>query len=502
MTNRKVVRPKRPRRETKRFALLWVVILLFTPNLLLGALSGIYTLNRPWFNVDYALPMFLLVTGWLGWAAVAMAVIMLLDVVTTAMPVFFISGEAVTFDVVWQGVRLLRFSYVLCGVLLPLVLSTAAMIALSRLKLIPRRLKFSYLTIFGIVGFAGSFDALNGSSRWLGYDRLTVQANLSFSSLQRLVTRSLTKTNGGQMFTEIDTGQSATGLYLAHYRRLGLDENEIRHIGRLMFEGRSATGASTAPSRDLLMVMVESLGVLKADPRREQLFAPLLKLSDRYEMHDGSIATHGATISGEFREFGWVKIDHLDARASPPISIVKALEKIGYDTVSFHGFYESMFSRGKLYPELGFSRSIFLDQIQREQPDIPLQGILFRGAPDRDVAQLVARELRTTTTTNPKFVYWLTLSSHMPVDDVYAKELPFAACAATDQNLPMPIQAHERILATVVDSIHMMASDPQISNCDIVIVGDHPPPFSDQVSKGHYVTARVPYLLLLRKNQQ
>lgn len=96
----------------------------------------------------------------------------------------------------------------------------------------------------------------------------------------------------------------------------------------------------------------------------------------------------------------------------------------------------------------------------------------------------------------PKFVYWLTLSSHFPLDYGYARELGIEKVKPHLPDAPESIVCHEAILAGVIREIADLAGDSRLDSAHFLLVGDHPPPFTDPGLRAEYESKRVPFLYL------
>ncbi|MEQ1850965.1 MAG: sulfatase-like hydrolase/transferase [Chthoniobacteraceae bacterium] len=245
----------------------------------------------------------------------------------------------------------------------------------------------------------------------------------------------------------------------------------------------------------VLLIIAESLGCLKADPGRAGLFQPLLRLADRYHVVTGEIPFTGSTFQGEMRELAW-KVPYRPDFDPAGISFLPAaLKKSGYRTVSVHGFAPSFFDRFRWYPAAGLDERIFLENFVANRPDFELQGRLFSGASDRDTVKEVERQLLAADEQrSPVFLHYMTLSGHFPVDLDYA-----GTCAnprVAMEGAPAEVIGMERIQTSMIDSIVKLSRLPLATPMDIIVVGDHPPPFIRVTSRDQYRTGRVPFIIL------
>ena len=126
-------------------------------------------------------------------------------------------------------------------------------------------------------------------------------------------------------------------------------------------------------------------------------------------------------------------------------------------------------------------------------------GGVFAGACDRDVPPLLAAQLKQGK--RPQFVYWLTLNSHLPVPpglnlDVDHCERISATLAEQYPMICRQFALWDQIDAALVKEITAADFPPT----DILIVGDHMPPYFDRHHRSQFAPDRVPWLLLRWKD--
>jgi Sulfatase len=247
--------------------------------------------------------------------------------------------------------------------------------------------------------------------------------------------------------------------------------------------------------RNLLIVIVESWGVLKDPAERALVEAPFQRaaVTERYAIKTGVSPYYGSTTNGELRELcgQWGSFrDYLD---HPVAGCLPArLDAEGYQTIAIHGFSGHMFDRDRWYPNIGFQEMRFAEQLW--QPGERVCPGVFTGACDTDLADDVSRAL-TSANGTPHFVYWLTLNSHLPVHpdaqnqklDCKSPDGPFHSeqvCSLAE----LWIEVFERIADVV--------AAPGLGPTDVLIVGDHAPPFWSHEGRSHFVPGEVPWILL------
>ena len=122
----------------------------------------------------------------------------------------------------------------------------------------------------------------------------------------------------------------------------------------------------------------------------------------------GFVPYRGATLAGEVRVLCGQSLNYTEPRQSLLDCLPRRLSTQGYDTVSIHGNSGLFYYRDLLYPQIGFTRQRFLDEL----PHRPLCGGPFVGACDDDVIYDALEELRAA---GPRLVYVMSLSAHIPV---------------------------------------------------------------------------------------
>jgi phosphoglycerol transferase MdoB-like AlkP superfamily enzyme len=158
----------------------------------------------------------------------------------------------------------------------------------------------------------------------------------------------------------------------------------------------------------------------------------------------------------------------------------------------------SIFSRSSWYRTLGFQEIWFNDRFsQQGLPDC--NGPLV-GTCDADIAGWIRRRLEVKNS-DPYFVHWMTLNSHLPV--FVPSGLPDgAACLAALSLSPQsPLCSWYQLVANVHQSVAQLAMGALARPTIFVIVGDHAPPFVAPELRNQFSHAVVPYILLLPRQE-
>jgi hypothetical protein len=262
--------------------------------------------------------------------------------------------------------------------------------------------------------------------------------------------------------------------------------------------GQSGFGASgVAAQRNLLVVMVESMGQPVGNAEMQRLLFARYRepaVTARFELSNGTTTYYNSTTAGEVRELCNRWGDYYDLLDRADGGCLPArLRKAGYETSAYHSFTGGFFDRDKWYPNIGFDRRVFAEDLVGQ--GLRECGGVFAGACDRDVPPLLAAQLKQGK--QPQFVYWLTLNSHLPVPpglnlEVDKCERVSATLAAEYPMICRQFAIWDAIDAALIKEITAADFPPT----DILIVGDHMPPYFDRHHRSQFAPDRVPWLML------
>lgn len=280
-----------------------------------------------------------------------------------------------------------------------------------------------------------------------------------------------------------------------HYKRTA-EEGEP-FVSAIELSKFGADVASSAPKRNFMLIVVESLGTPTANTEMKRLlFADydIPAIADRYVASTGNTTYFNSTTAAEMRELcgRWGDYDEVLDRTDSGC-LPARLAKAGFETSAYHSFTGSFFERSTWYPNIGFKNRQFGEQmIERGAREC---GGVFPGACDRDVPALLAKDLKASK--KPQFIYWLTVNSHLPVPE--GMNLEVDDCARISEHLAQkfPMICRQFALWDQLDRAiikEITASD--FPPTDILIVGDHMPPYFDRHHRSQFAPDRVPWLLL------
>jgi hypothetical protein len=448
-----------------------LVAYLIAPNLIMLLLFRMIHGERSLLNLDYLL--FALLVPWLKAPLryAGMLLLLLFDLFHALASTYYF-GLPAALRASADVIHLSRF-----GILSIALAVVVAGLVIDRLTLAiagqPQRNLRDMVVVITVAGLLTGVDLLNGSAIVLGPRQSTL--------------------------TPINVSGSGT-FALTYALYLVVRDSDVRKIPaesvtRKIVAEDAGRGALLASDESLVVVIVESWGKfidVKAHERMLQLFyAP--DIVGRYRVDTGSVRFRGHTTDAEFRELcGWSSgsITLLESSASE--CLPHQLSQSGFTTAAFHGFTQRMFSRNRWYPMVGFDRSSFAEQLnQRHERTC---GSLFEGICDDDVASEVESLLIAPSPGKRKFVYWLTLNSHLPLrpEDVGPQVVPCDQGLAEERDVCSITQIIYRILGRVA----RIAANPSLPQTRFVIVGDHSPTLPQRSSRGLFDQREVPYVAL------
>lgn len=281
----------------------------------------------------------------------------------------------------------------------------------------------------------------------------------------------------------------------------GLYESSVPFQSAIGQTGLNAAAVADS-GHNMLFVMVEGMGAF-ADPAHRALLADMLKkagLEDRYTLSEGLSRYVGSTTGAESRELCGHWGDHRDFMDKTHYDCLPArFANKGYDTAAFHAFTGNFFNRADWYPSIGFARSEFMeDLISKVKPHgARFCGLTFKGLCDLDVADRVEDYL-TAPGDKPRFAYWLTLNSHMPVaPDEGTPRLDCANGGPFDDRMVCKMA---EMWMDVLARVATLAADPKLARTDILIVGDHNPPLWTRHGRGLFRDGEVAWFALKAKD--
>lgn len=249
--------------------------------------------------------------------------------------------------------------------------------------------------------------------------------------------------------------------------------------------------------RNLMLIMVESMGEPVGNAEMDRLLFARYNnsaINSRFEMSSGVSTYFNSTTAAEIRELCGRWGDYYDVLDKVDAGCLPArLAEQGYETRAYHSFAGGFFDRDKWYPNIGFEKIEFADTLI-ERGTLECGGV-FPGACDRDVPALLAQDMKAAD--KPQFVYWLTVNSHLPVPP--GMNLDVDQCEKVSPVLAKdyPMICRQFALWDQMDrAIISEITKADFPETDILIVGDHMPPYYDRHHRSQFAPDKVPWLML------
>lgn len=263
------------------------------------------------------------------------------------------------------------------------------------------------------------------------------------------------------------------------------------------FEQAGVPDGTSPLDRNLVIIMVESLGVPTDNEEMGRLLFARFQDKDvarRFEVSSGTTTYFGSTTAGEIRELcgRWGEYHALTSERDDTC-LPARLAQAGAPTTAYHSFEGTFFDRHLWYPNIGFEKTAFRDDLVERGAS--KCGGVFPGACDRDIPRQIADQLKSTN--EPQFIYWLTVNAHLPVP--LEGNLETENCKRVSRKLadeyPM-ICRQFAIWDTVDNALAGELLQDDFPPTDILIVGDHMPPYFDRHSRAQFAPDRVPWIVL------
>jgi hypothetical protein len=259
----------------------------------------------------------------------------------------------------------------------------------------------------------------------------------------------------------------------------------------------------TAAMPNVVLVLVESWGLDVDSSVRDSLVRPYSQpdLRAKYDVLQGTVPFYGSTVAGEAQEPCGTKIGShiLEVTANESLECVPdQLTSLGYRSLVLHGMDGHLFSRSNWYVNIGFREQWFRNQFRQE--GLPDCMGAFTGTCDAAIAGWIGQRLEKGDE-NPDFLYWVTLSSHLPVPIPSALQ-GGASCSLTPLLSQQPtLCSWYQLVANVHDSVSRLSMAKLARPTVLVIVRDHAPPFANPTLRSQFSSTVVPYVVLVPRQK-
>jgi hypothetical protein len=274
-----------------------------------------------------------------------------------------------------------------------------------------------------------------------------------------------------------------------HFSEMFYGPYEIPNYRKEPYPGLTGAVYSVEHGTNLVVVIVESMGVPRISLQRDILFSGFksTEILNKYEVDEGVVAARGSTIHGEIRELCGGRLSNGLFGESYESCIPGMMAREGYETTAIHANYPKIYGRNEWYPKIGFKNYINSDT--GELPNDPSENRWGTALDTSVIEWLASRGAQQGKT----FDYILTVSSHLPAVLLSGANV-WESCS---QRMTTHACTHLSNLKLSLDDLISYAVRRE--NTTFVIVGDHPPPFVSPASRAGFKDFEVPYFILRPK---
>jgi len=440
------------------------------PGLIFLVINQFWFIDRAVFNIDYLWVCLILIPFGAVTVAIGMATILVLDIIFSFAPAYHFSLTSVLSSI--NDLFSLEPGFLVAEaakVMLIVLLGTMSMYLVIRKT---QSTKIVMVTSVICLILLVLLDMRFSANEMLERDSYTLNMNIAASSVNNL-RRAIDMAGENTRIQTTRPAESASQDFRASLENANED------------------------FQDIMLVAIESLGEFTNRELNEFQMEPIIALENHggVALDTGVVAFEGSTVPGELRELCGIKLlaVHPDTSILPADKCLpKVLSGMGYRTWAIHGFIGTLFSRNRWYPALEFDNIWFAPELDEQLQKANRCGIAFHGICDIDIWKMIV-ELKSSEPLSRKFIYWLTLSAHLPVE--HPSSLSSSACSqyqALSQNIELCnlVLKHRQLFSEIA----MSAKRGELDNTRIILVGDHSPPFLDNNTRALFSSEHVPYI--------
>jgi hypothetical protein len=448
------------------------LVIVCVPNLVFVALARYIALQRAWINIDYVIPGIVFIVCRQRWPfALSFAALLLLDLTLSVAPGFYLTPASVVRSVPLLAglvspytLSLLALAVTGVGVLTMLALRLKATAPVSG-----RALVWVLLCFFGF------------SAGTLAIDRGKIFLALSY---------------------KVNVGTSTTKTFLTSLKSSYWDETRIITVESATTSWFEKLDRREALAENLVLVIMESWGSIRDASVSERYRSRLRqKLGDKYLVSFGETSFRGSTVPGELRELCGIEAITTAPQVSlfpPERCLPESLRAEGYETYAWHNYSGTFFNRLHWYEDIGFQHRTFQRHMLEATPTLRRCGGTFTGVCDEEIPEMLLRAIRAEP--GRKFLYWLTVSSHFPVDPIPVGETARLCGFSPLLKADKYICALENRVWVTLDSLADALNRISDHDVEVIIVGDHAPGFLRPGANDRYSRRQVPTIHLRRQS--
>lgn len=253
--------------------------------------------------------------------------------------------------------------------------------------------------------------------------------------------------------------------------------NPLIPIGYKSATSRWVNSPAENLNKKLLLVIVESWGVMKNAKIQQALASPLMAKSSRLEwIEAGKIPGSSATGAAELRQLCGMDTRHFNLK---PVQdgfeecLPWKLRKLGYRTTSVYGSAGVIYDFVHWYPRAGFEEIVFRETNTWITHCYSFPGVCDSEIMEKYIANAFAKDEK-------KFVHWLTLNTHAIYDSRDIQEDHFD-CTAYQVPEGSEVCRMNKLHAQFFHQFSRIVDLPGMKGVEVLMVGDHPPRILNQV---------------------
>lgn len=425
--------------------IIYVLALILIPNLIFLIISIFTETSRPFLNIDYVLPVMLLLLknrlcqllGGIGLVVVTVSDIAMF--VIQLFPFMDLQGALYLAPFLLQGPT--RYIVFILIIVIYTLLSPILIRLLSKhVDNFHTLLVGSIILVLSYFSYTSDLQYKQGSGATFGSNNYYVMASQI------------------DLYFEI---QEVSFLKAASVTPTFSPTNYERVAEKL-----------TKPFNDkILLIVVESLGASSDRELQQEILKPLSQQQDLFEFYkDGIYEAPASTVDAELKELCAQDVKGYGLRLAPKDSFSKcfpkALAEQGYKTTALHGASGKLYDRFSWYKRAGFQKTIFSENIHEAE-----RCSAFHGVCDKEIFPIIKDYFKEN---KPSFFYWMTLTSHAPYakKDIYSERVDCARYNVTDNE----VCRNMKLQAQFFEGLAELNQQPEMSGVEVVLIGDHLPP--------------------------
>lgn len=227
-------------------------------------------------------------------------------------------------------------------------------------------------------------------------------------------------------------------------------------------------------SDKILFIVSESWSETAKPEQQQAILKAIYAQKDKFEfIRQGHFSVVGATVTGEVRELCQRRLMAMDTRQISADElrdcIPNLLKSKGYHTYSIYGGDNYLYSPEYWYPLAGLDKRYF-------ENDLPTGGKCKYNNARCDIL-LLDKVKELLLSSQKSFVYWLTLNTHAPYNDIiFIDEFD---CNVVGLETGTAVCNNYKLHYQFFTALAKMIEDPQLKGVEFYIVGDHPAPIVD-----------------------